>query len=336
MRDARKPPVVSQKVAITGGAGFLGSHIVDYFVEQGEDVVVVDDFSSGEAKNLEQSADDVEVRELDLRSEDAIDGLDDIDVVVHLAAKIGGIGYFHHVPADIIAMNDAMNKVVFDAAVEHDFDRVVYASSSMVYERATEFPVTEDQISEIPPPDSAYGFQKLAGEYYCRAYHDQYDVEYSIFRPFNAVGPREPPGEEVGQAHVIPDFVLKILDKEQYPLKILGDGRQVRSFTNVRDIARGVYLCSFEDAAANDHFNLGSRRASACVTSLGRYGSAAVARRTSSSRRPRRSHTTCRSGSRVPRRRRRCSAGSPKSRSTSRSNSTSAGTRRRSCDDVRA
>ncbi|SFR61130.1 Nucleoside-diphosphate-sugar epimerase [Halogeometricum rufum] len=258
MRDARKSPVVSQKVAITGGAGFLGSHIVDYFVEQGEDVVVVDDFSSGEAENLEQSADDVEIRELDLRSEDAIDGLDDIDVVVHLAAKIGGIGYFHHVPADIIAMNDAMNKVVFDAAVEHDFDRVVYASSSMVYERATEFPVTEDQISEIPPPDSAYGFQKLAGEYYCRAYHDQYDVEYSIFRPFNAVGPREPPGEEVGQAHVIPDFVLKILDKEQYPLKILGDGRQVRSFTNVRDIARGVYLCSFEDAAANDHFNLGS------------------------------------------------------------------------------
>ncbi|WP_177232624.1 NAD-dependent epimerase/dehydratase family protein [Halogeometricum rufum] len=249
---------MSQKVAITGGAGFLGSHIVDYFVEQGEDVVVVDDFSSGEAENLEQSADDVEIRELDLRSEDAIDGLDDIDVVVHLAAKIGGIGYFHHVPADIIAMNDAMNKVVFDAAVEHDFDRVVYASSSMVYERATEFPVTEDQISEIPPPDSAYGFQKLAGEYYCRAYHDQYDVEYSIFRPFNAVGPREPPGEEVGQAHVIPDFVLKILDKEQYPLKILGDGRQVRSFTNVRDIARGVYLCSFEDAAANDHFNLGS------------------------------------------------------------------------------
>jgi nucleoside-diphosphate-sugar epimerase len=258
MRDARKPPVVSQKVAITGGAGFLGSHIVDYFVEQGEDVVVVDDFSSGEAENLERSADDVEIRELDLRSEDAIDGLDDIDVVVHLAAKIGGIGYFHHVPADIIAMNDAMNKVVFDAAVEHDFDRVVYASSSMVYERATEFPVTEDQVSEIPSPDSAYGFQKLAGEYYCRAYHDQFDVEYSIFRPFNAVGPREPPGEEVGQAHVIPDFVLKILDKEQYPLKILGDGRQVRSFTNVRDIARGVYLCSFEDAAANDHFNLGS------------------------------------------------------------------------------
>jgi len=249
---------VSKKVAITGGAGFLGSHVVGHFVGEGEDVVVVDDFSSGHEENLEAVQDEVEVRDVDLRSRDAIDELADVDVIVHLAAKIGGIGYFHDVPADIIAMNDAMNKVVFDAAVEHDFDRVVYASSSMVYERATEFPVTEDQVADIPSPDSAYGFQKLAGEYYCRAYHDQYDVEYSIFRPFNAVGPREPPGEEVGQAHVIPDFVLKILEEEQHPLRILGDGRQVRSFTNVADIARGVYECTFADAAANDHFNLGS------------------------------------------------------------------------------
>jgi nucleoside-diphosphate-sugar epimerase len=155
-------------------------------------------------------------------------------------------------------MNDAMNRQVFEAAREHDLDRVVYASSSMVYERATEFPVTEDQVSEIPPPESAYGFQKLAGEYYCRAYHDQYGVDYSIFRPFNAVGTREPPGDEVGQAHVIPDFVKKILEEEQYPLQILGDGRQVRAFTNVRDIARGVYRCAVDDAALNDHFNLGS------------------------------------------------------------------------------
>jgi UDP-glucose 4-epimerase len=249
---------MSERVAITGGAGFLGSHVVDHFVAEGEDVVVVDDFSSGHQSNLEDAIEDVEVRTLDLRSPSAIDELSDVDRLVHLAAKIGGIGYFHDVPADIIAMNDAMNKVVFDAAVEHDYDRVVYASSSMVYERATDFPVTEDQVADVPSPDSAYGFQKLAGEYYCRAYHDQYDVEYSIFRPFNAVGPREPPGDEVGQAHVIPDFVMKILEEEQHPLRILGDGRQVRSFTNVADIARGVYKCTFADAARNDHFNLGS------------------------------------------------------------------------------
>jgi nucleoside-diphosphate-sugar epimerase len=249
---------MSTTVAVTGGAGFLGSHVVDFFVDQGEEVVVVDDFSSGEYANLQSSLDEIEVREANLTSDDARKELADIDILVHLAAKIGGIGYFHDVPADIIAKNDAMNKVVFDAAVEHDIDRMVYASSSMVYERATDFPVTEDDVMEIPPPMSAYGFQKLAGEYYCEAYHDQYDVEYSIFRPFNAVGPREPPGEEVGQAHVIPDFVMKILEKQQYPMTILGDGSQVRSFTNVRDIASGVYRCALMEDAANDDFNLGS------------------------------------------------------------------------------
>jgi nucleoside-diphosphate-sugar epimerase len=245
-------------VAITGGAGFLGSHIVDYFVDQDQDVIVVDDFSSGHEENLDNSRDEIEIRKLDLTDPAAVDQLGDIDIIVHLAAKIGGIGYFHEVPAEIIAKNDAMNKVVFDAAVEHDFDRVVYASSSMVYERATEFPVTEDVVDDIPAPDSAYGFQKLAGEYYCEAYHDQHDIEYSIFRPFNAVGTREPPGDKIGQAHVIPDFVLKILEKRQDPLHVLGDGRQIRAFTNVRDIASGVYKCSFEEAAANDAFNLGS------------------------------------------------------------------------------
>lgn len=246
-------------VAITGGAGFLGSHIVDYFNDQNEDVVVIDDFSDGSRENLSESIDDVTVQECDLRDREAtIEALTGVDIVVHLAAKIGGIGYFHDVPADIIAMNDAMNRSVFDAAVENNLDRVCYASSSMVYENATDFPVTEEQIGEIPPPDSAYGFQKLAGEYYCRAYYDQYDVEYSIFRPFNAVGPREPPGEEVGQAHVIPDFVKKIRDEQQHPLRILGTGEQVRSFTNVSDIAAGVYKCAYDDAARNEDFNLGS------------------------------------------------------------------------------
>lgn len=250
---------MSKRVAITGGAGFLGSHVADYFVDSGEDVVVVDDFSSGEKENLTNSRDEIEIRETDLReSDETAEALSDMDIVVHLAAKIGGIGYFHDVPADIISMNDLMNKNVFDAASEHDLDRVVYASSSMVYERASEFPVSEEQTGETPPPESAYGYQKLTGEYYCEAYADQYDVPYSIFRPFNAVGTREPPGDEVGEAHVIPDFVKKIKEEKQYPLEILGSGEQVRSFTNVRDIARGVHKCAFDDAALGEGFNLGS------------------------------------------------------------------------------
>lgn len=252
---------MDKQIAITGGAGFLGSHVVDYFVDQGEDIVVIDDFSSGSEANISQSLakPNCAIREIDLTNRaEATDAFEDIDVIIHLAAKIGGIGYFHDVPADIIALNDAMTRNVCDAAIEHDIDRLVYASSSMVYERATEFPVNEEQIGEIPPPDSAYGYQKLSGEYYCEAYHNQYDLEYAIFRPFNAVGPREPPGDEVGQAHVIPDFVLKILEEEQYPLKILGDGHQIRAFTHVSDIAAGIHACVYEDAARNNDFNLGS------------------------------------------------------------------------------
>lgn len=252
---------VQEQVAITGGAGFLGSHVVDYFVDAGEDVIVVDDFSEGSDENLARSLSEpnCSVREVDLTKRGAaINAFDGIDIIVHLAAKIGGIGYFHDVPADIIALNDAMNRNVCDAALEHSVDRLVYASSSMVYERATKFPVNEEQVGEIPPPASAYGYQKLSGEYYCKAYHDQYDLEYTIFRPFNAVGPREPPGEEVGQAHVIPDFVMKILEEKQYPLRILGDGRQMRAFTHVLDIAAGIHACVYEDAARNEVFNLGS------------------------------------------------------------------------------
>ena len=249
-------------VAITGGAGFLGSHVVDFFVDQNETVIVVDDFSGGDRDNLAASLDDVEIRDVDLRHRSsAMDVFSDVDIIVHLAAKIGGIGYFHKIPSDIISMNDAMNRNVFDAAVEHDIERVCYASSSMVFENATEFPVTEDQLAEIPPPDSAYGFQKLSGEYYFEAYHEQYNLEYSIFRPFNAVGPREPPGDEIGEAHVIPDFVKKILDERQYPLEVLGSGRQIRSFTNVRDIAAGIYNCARCEVAENEDFNLGSTEA---------------------------------------------------------------------------
>lgn len=255
---------MSNRVAITGGAGFLGSHVVDHFVAQGDEVTVVDDFSDGHRSNLDQSidADNLEICEVDLTDRDAVFAeFPDVDIIVHLAAKIGGIGYFHNVPADIISMNDAMTRNVLDLSVEQDIDRFVYASSSMVFERATEFPVAEDQVTEIPPPESAYGFQKLTGEYYCEAYHEQYDVEYSIFRPFNAVGPREPPGDEVGQAHVIPDFVKKILEEEQDPLEILGNGKQMRAFTHVSDIAKGVYACANTPEAANTGFNLGSEAA---------------------------------------------------------------------------
>lgn len=252
------------KAAVTGGAGFLGSHIVDYLIGQGVQTVAIDDFSSGKMENIQhhRGTDDFEVRRVDLREfGPTYEALQDIDVVVHLAAKIGGIGYFHKIPADIIADNDLINRNVFNASIKRNIRRMIYFSSSMVFERATSFPSREEDLVQIPPPISAYGFQKLSGEYYCRAYHRQYGLEYTILRPFNAVGPREFPGEEVGDAHVVPDLTRKIIDLHQFPLEIFGSGEQERAFTNVKDLARGCYLAIFSEQAANEDFNLGNPNA---------------------------------------------------------------------------
>lgn len=254
-------------VGITGGAGFVGSHVTDYFVSQGVETVVIDNLSSGDADNLDWALaqDNCELRKTDLSTNVRIlEAFEGIDRVVHMAALVGGIGYFNESPASIIQQNTRIDGNVLDAAHHRDVDRLVYASSSCVFDQSDQptdsgaFLVHGDDHYSAPPPTSAYGASKLAGEYFCRAFHAQHGLEYSIVRPFNAIGPREPPGDEVGKAHVVPDLVKKILDERQHPLTILGDGEQVRSLTNVADIARGVFRCTFDDAAAGEDFNLGN------------------------------------------------------------------------------
>ena len=97
------------------------------------------------------------------------------------------------------------------AALDHDVERFTYVSSSMVFERATEYPTTEEHIHDTPIPRSAYGFSKLTGEVYCRAAHDEHGLPYTICRPFNAYGPGEMPEDEPGIAHMVPDVIKKVL-----------------------------------------------------------------------------------------------------------------------------
>jgi nucleoside-diphosphate-sugar epimerase len=183
---------------------------------------------------------------------------------VNLAALIGGIGYFHKIPAAILSDNNRIYSSTFDAAAEAGIERMLFMSSSMVFESATRFPSREEDLRVIPPPLTAYGFSKLIGEWYCRAFRDQHGLRYTIIRPFNAIGPEEAAGEEVGDAHVIPDLVKKIRGG-QYPVELLGDGKQTRCFTHVTDIARGVVMAMESDQAIDEDFNLG---ASAEITML--------------------------------------------------------------------
>jgi UDP-glucose 4-epimerase len=176
--------------------------------------------------------------------------------VVHLAAIVGGIANFHKLPYTLTESNNALSAAAVHAAVEESVERFLYVSSSMVFERATEFPTPEAHLDRCPAPRSAYGFSKLAGEVYTRAAHDEHALRYTICRPFNAYGPGElPEPEEPGIAHAVPDLIAKALQRQR-PLEIFGSGRQTRTLTHVEDIADGIVTALAASQAENEDFNI--------------------------------------------------------------------------------
>ncbi|MGE0707274.1 MAG: NAD-dependent epimerase/dehydratase family protein [Planctomycetota bacterium] len=240
------------KVVVTGGCGFIGREVVKQLAERGHAVTVIDDLSKPESAIPAG----VEFVRLDLTDAAAtLEAFRGFERCVHLAAKIGGIGYFHRYPATILAENDKLYASVFGACAALGLERIVYVSSSMVFENAVRFPSAEADLATTPVPRSAYGFSKLSGEWYCTAFRQQYGLPYSIVRPFNAYGVNEAPGEEVGYAHVIPDLVKKLLEGQD-PLELLGDGEQTRCFTHVSDIARGACVVLESEAAVDEDFNI--------------------------------------------------------------------------------
>lgn len=244
------------KVAVTGGAGFIGRSVVLELLGRGHEVVVIDDLS----KPADAVPPDWNLVRLDLTEEKGLrEAMDGCSRVIHLAAKIGGIGYFHRHPALILSDNNRLYSNVFETAAALRMERIVYVSSSMVFESATSFPSRESDLATIPPPLTAYGCSKLIGEWYCDAFRKEHGLSYTIVRPFNAYGINELPGDDVGYAHVIPDLVKKTLFGGP-SIEILGDGTQTRCFTHVSDLARGISVALEHPAAEDDDFNLGSDR----------------------------------------------------------------------------
>ena len=259
------------KVLVTGSAGFIGGYLVEELLKKGYDVVGVDNHSKyGPITKSYDSHSRYKLIIGDARDVDLMTAaMMDCDHVIAGAALIGGITYFHAYAYDLLATNERIMASTCDAAIrahrQGKLKKVTYLSSSMVFESTDHWPSVEGDERKIAPPLSSYGFQKLAVEYFAKAAWDQYQLPYTIVRPFNCVGVGEMRalGEvevlsgnvQLAMSHVVPDLVQKIL-KGQDPLHILGGGDQVRHYTYGGDLARGVVLAMESEAAHNEDFNL--------------------------------------------------------------------------------
>jgi len=242
------------RVLVTGGAGTIGAAVVRRLLRDPDFEVRVSDQRPAPTWMREGC----EVHTGDLRSlDEARAAARGCTHVIHLAAIVGGIANFHRLPHTLTEVNNALTGAVVRSALDHGVERFVYVSSSMVFERATEFPTTEEHLLACPAPRSAYGFSKLSGEVYARAAHDEHGLAYTICRPFNAYGPGELPDDEPGIAHMVPDLVAKCLALPAgAPLEIFGDGTQTRTLTHVDDIADGIVTAMASPAGLNEDFNV--------------------------------------------------------------------------------
>lgn len=241
---------MSQSVfLVTGGAGFIGSHICERLVRDGHRVRVVDDLSSGKRENLAAIAPDVELIVGDIRDRTLLSTVTkDVGVVFHEAA----IGSVPRSVADPAATHDAnitgtLNVLI--AARDAGVRRVVFASSSSVYGESLSLPKREDMK---PQPLSPYALSKLAGELYCSVFHSVYGLETVALRYFNIFGPRQSP--ESDYAAVIPKFVTALL--AGHPPVIYGDGMQTRDFTYVENVVEANLLAAEAPGIAGGVFNV--------------------------------------------------------------------------------
>jgi len=260
-----------KKVLITGSQGFIGSYLCSEMLSKGYQVIGIDNYSKyGKITRPHDKDPNFKLYVLDVQDIDTIyDKIKDVDYIIAGAALIGGISYFHKYAYDLLATNERILASTFDMAIrlfkEGALKRILAISSSMVFESTDIYPTPEGEQLKCPPPLSTYGFQKLSTEYFCKGAFEQYGLPYTIVRPFNCVGVGEEEmlnGEEVlsgnvklMMSHVLPDLINKVL-QGQDPLHILGEGNQVRCYTNGKDLARGIRMALESDKGENEDFNL--------------------------------------------------------------------------------
>lgn len=239
------------RALVTGGAGFIGSHLVDELVAKGCRVTVLDNLSTGHRHNIDGLGDQIEFVEGDIRDTQLLDQvIKGCEVVFHQAAVVS-VTQSVQDPSHACEVNDLGTVRVLDASRRNGVQRVVMASSSAVYGDDPHLPKTEDMA---PRPLSPYAVQKLSGEFYASVFGGLYGLETVCLRYFNVFGPRQDPSSPY--SGVISIFMAKAT-ASQAPT-IYGDGGQSRDFVYVKDVVRANWLAATEAAAAGRVFNVGT------------------------------------------------------------------------------
>ena len=231
---------------VTGGAGFVGSNLVDLLRHRGHMVTVIDDLSSGYRANLRL---DVRFVEGDIRNETAIDAaVAGTDVVFHLAASVGNKRSIDH-PIDDSDINVLGTLKVLEACRRRGVRKLVFSSSAGIFGELKSLPIREDHPAE---PDSPYGASKLAAEKLCLVYAKLHRMECACLRYFNVYGPKQ---RYDAYGNVIPIFVDAVM--QQQPIVIFGDGEQTRDFVSVHDVVEANYRAATTPGVCGS-FNIAS------------------------------------------------------------------------------
>jgi UDP-glucose 4-epimerase len=239
---------------VTGGAGFIGSHIVEKLVSMGEKVRVLDNLSFGNTANFNGVEAKIEMISGDLLDPAAVaNAMEGVEVVLHQAA-LRSVPFSVNNPTLVNRVNVEGTLNVFTAARDAGVKRVVYASSSSVYGKGAMLPKSEH---DTPNPISPYAVSKLAGEYYGKVFSELYGLETIGLRYFNVYGPRQDPTSQY--AAVIPRFVQWALQGE--PLEIHGDGLQARDFTYIDNVVAANLQAAHSQLGVGGVFNVGQGKA---------------------------------------------------------------------------
>ncbi len=233
---------------VTGGAGFIGSHIAETLVERGDKVRILDNLSTGHLSNLDDFRDRIEFIEADLVDADAVaEAVRGVDCIFHQAA-LASVPRSVESPLDTNASCVTGTVTLLDAARRGGVRRLVYAGSSSAY---GDQPTSSKRETDLPSPLSPYGAAKLAAEYYCKAFTSTYGFETVCIRYFNVFGPRQDPNSQYSA--VIPLFITALLEGRQ-PI-VHGDGLQSRDFTYIANTVHVNLLAADAPNVAGRTFN---------------------------------------------------------------------------------